>query len=451
MGHRLLSAVIALGLLSGCAERLGVDIATGYTAKQVCSGVFVAGLPEDHIVNHDVHMALGVLGPLLSLLEVETDRQARRVSASLLGTRSSAWYSGPTGCVLHGEAYAAPGAGIAAAVDATVSSPPPPDTLLPALDGALDAAFAEPAEGTRHTLAVLVSHRGKRVAERYARPVTAHTPMQSWSMNKSLMSTWIGMQVEQGALDLSAPVASRLAAVDASLAANLDPALNLGHLLHMESGLAFEETYLPGDDATRMLYREPAAWQVAAGNGQAHAPGERFSYSSGDTNLASWVWQQSLEEPYIDWVTREFSAPLGLGPVVVEHDASGVQVGSSYTYMTARDWLRVGEFWLDALKGRSGLLSAAWMQAAVTPRPAAEEGNYGRGFWLNTLGVYYPALPRDTFYAEGHNGQYVMIMPQQEIVIVRLGLSSAGNPVSGMGELAEGVLKVLAPAPLPQG
>ena len=214
----------------------------------------------------------------------------------------------------------------------------------------------------------------------------------------------------------------------------------------MESGFAFEETYLPGDDATRMLYRSPEMWRVAPGNGHAHAPGEHFSYSSGDTNLASWLWQRSLDRPYTAWLRQEFTRPLGLSRLTSEHDASGVQVGSSYTYMTARDWLKVGEFWLDAWHGRSPLLSRAWMREATRPRASAVHGNYGRGFWLNAKGMDFPALPRNLFYASGHSGQFVVVFPDQEIVVVRLGLTPTGTS-TGLAALLEGVLATLPRTP----
>ncbi len=426
------------------------EVSTAYTAKQVCSGVFVAGLPAEFVFDNDVRLAQGALGPLFDALTVEIDRDEGVVQASLLGVRSRADFIGAEGCVLNAQAdvpsarESSASARGAAAVDVTVAKLPSLNSVLPALNPVLDAAFTEPQQGQRRTLAVLVSQNGRLLAERYARPATAHTPLQSWSMNKSLMATWIGMQVERGVLSVAMPIAPALASVDADLASSVAESLTLGHLLHMESGLGFEEVYGPGTDAVNMLFRSDAAWRVAASNGQAHPPGENFSYSSGDTNLASWVWQQSLERPYIAWIEEEFAKPLGLRKVVAEHDASGTQVGSSYTYMTARDWLKLGEFWLAALRGQSELLSATWMRSAVTPRESATRGNYGRGFWLNTQGADYPSLPRDMFYASGHNGQYVIVLPSQNAVIVRLGLAS-DSAASGFAELVRGVSAALPP------
>jgi CubicO group peptidase (beta-lactamase class C family) len=447
----LSAALLVAGAVAGGRWAGGAfEVATGYSAKQMCSGVFVAGLPETFVMENDIQLSLGTLGPLMSRLMITVDEGAQLVTSRLFGSESRAVYQGDRGCVLIPTDMAP--AAVSSAVRAVPASVDvDARAVTPALAAVLERAFSEPDDEQRRTLAVVVSHRGRIIAERYAKPAAPGTPLQGWSMNKSLMATWIGIQVERGELDLASPVAARVAESDPALAAKVDPALNLGHLLHMESGFAFEETYFPGDDATRMLYRSPAMWRIAPGNGHRHAPGVHFSYSSGDTNLASYVWQASLDRPYHQWIEEEFRKPLKLWSLTAEHDATGVQVGSSYTYMTATDWLAVGEFWLRARHAASPLLSQAWMRAATTPRPAAARGNYGRGFWLNAKGLDFPGLPRDMFYASGHNGQYVVVFPAHELVVVRLGLSRNGR-ASGIRELLAGVLTHLpeepAPAPL---
>ncbi|MEE4190688.1 MAG: serine hydrolase [Halieaceae bacterium] len=424
-----------------------LEVATGYSAKQLCSGVYLSKFDPDFVIENDIYLSMGVLGPLLSQLELEVDTDHARTRAKLLGVESVAIYAGDEGCILN---PLTPRAMMRMSIYEYARNDQgwsPYASETPSLMPVLDAAFAEPAEGQRRTLAVLVLHRGELIAERYAEGVGPLTKLQGWSMNKSLMSTWIGIQVHRNILDLSTPISEQLAFADPALAAAIDPSLDLGHLLHMESGLDFEETYFPGDDATRMLYRSSAMWAVAPANGHRHPPGRHFSYSSGDTNLASLVWQLSIPGPYHEWLQGYFVAPLGLESMTSEHDAVGVQVGSSYTYMTARDWARVGQFWLDAWREGSELLPDGWMREATTPRPSATMGNYGRGFWLNAQGMDFPGLPRNLFYASGHNGQYVVVFPDEEVVVVRLGLSS-GSAASGITPLLEGVLATL-PAPDP--
>jgi CubicO group peptidase (beta-lactamase class C family) len=175
-------------------------------------------------------------------------------------------------------------------------------------------------------------------------------------------------------------------------------------------------------------------WTVPASVGQAYPPGAHFAYSSGDTVLASLLWQDSLGQGYPDWVRERFSGPLGLDTLIAEADSSGVQVGSSYAYMTARDWGAVGQLWLDAWHGRSPLLAQSWLRASVAPRPSDPAGRYGRGFWLNTGGVAFSGLPDTLFYAGGNAGQYVVVIPELEMVVVRLGLTDP-DVSAGMGEL----------------
>lgn len=417
-----------------------VDVATGYAAKQLCSGVFVAGMPADFVRQQDIDLAMASLGPLLPRLEARV-AGSNRVTATLLGSESVAVFAGEQGCVLN------PGRETGPAPDAHRGSPSrvlevptaPPDQLA----AMFEAAFAEPAQGQRRTLAIVVRHRGRLIAERYADPADVTVPLQGWSMNKSLLATWVGMQVERGELALDTRVREVVAALDPSLSGNLSPELDLSHLLHMESGLDFEETYFPGDDATRMLYRSPAMWRVAPANGHRYEPGEYFSYSSGDTNLAAMLWSQSLGgRSYSAWIRSEFVEPLDLESVTSEADTSGVQVGSSYTYMPARSWAKVGQFWLDAWHGRSNRLSREWMRDSVTPRSSATGGEYGRGFWLNTHDDAFPGLPTNLFYASGHSSQYVMVLPEQELVLVRLGLSSSRD-VDGFREFAAAVTEAL--------
>jgi CubicO group peptidase (beta-lactamase class C family) len=419
-GLRVVSVVAVVAALAylSLLGRGAVQLALGYSAKQYCSAVFVSRLPDRVAEQMDIRPRMAALGPLLGQLQLRADPTIGVAEAELLGARARAVHRDGTGCTLHGEGSGRPPLPMPEETAASPGVPAP-------LQAAFDRAFAEPGGGGRNTLAVLLSRHGRLLAERYAEPVTASTRLQGWSMNKSLMATWIGLQARRGQLDPAAPVITLLG--DDPLAQRMDPRLTLLHLLQMESGLDFQEIYGPGADVTEMLYRSEAMWRVAAGRPQAYEPGSHFAYSSGDTVLASALWQRSLDEPYPQWLETHFQAPLGIDSLVAEADASGVQVGSSYAYQTGRDWLRTGQLWLDAWHGRSPLLDQQWLRESVAPRASDPQGRYGRGFWLNTGENAFQGMPRTLFYASGNAGQYVVVVPEWELVVVRLGLTDAAS------------------------
>lgn len=408
---------------------LAGSVGAGYAAKQICSGVFVSRLPESFVVGTDVLPRLATVGPLAGVLQYEVNETEGLVRASMLGQGVVARHSQGYGCTLMPSGTMAtlqPVANIEHSTRDSTSSAVISPGPRPILDAALDNAFLEIPDGGRNTLAVVVMHRGEIVAERYKEPVTAATPMQGWSMNKSLMATFIGHQFDKGRLRLDDPVRDALLAADVgeALLTNLPEKLTLQHLLSMTTGFGFSERYFPGDDVTNMLYRHEAMWQSAPRSGHTQAPGSRFSYSSGDINTASLMWQQSLgEQSYPDWIANTFVEPLGMETITLEPDASGVQVGSSYAYLAARDWAKMGQLWLDAWHGRSELISQRWQRMAVTPGSATNGDVYGLGFWLNTGLRAFPSAPETAFYAGGNSGQFVVVLPDQELVVVRLGLT----------------------------
>jgi len=440
-------------------------IGAGYAAKQLCSGLFVARLPERFVMDNDVLPRLATVGPMARLLDYAVDPIQHRISASLLGQRVIAQFEPGFGCTLFDEESEQQQPATHSPLDSPpeksrvllTSIPPRPaatqdrtpplirsSDVTPKIDAALDAAFAEPFEGGRNTLAVVVMHQGKLVAERYQAPVTDMTPMQGWSMNKSLMATFIGRQIDSGRMSLDDSVSEALRQTgfsDKNLD-RIDHQLSLRHLLSMSSGLDFSERYFPGDDVTAMLYRHAAMGYSAPLKGHLYQPGEQFSYSSGDINTASLMWHQSLQgQRYTDWLSDTFVAPLGLQEIVLEPDASGVQVGSSYAYLTARDWALMGQLWLDAWHGRSGLISQTWQKLAVTPGTANQGEIYGLGFWLNTQQRRFPDAPESTFHAGGNSGQFVVVIPERELVIVRLGLTLDESQAK-MNELLGAILSI---------
>ena len=133
---------------------------------------------------------------------------------------------------------------------------------------------------------------------------------------------------------------------------------------------------------------------------------------------------------------------------LIEQDASGTFVGSSYGYASARDWARFGLLFLnDGVWNGERILPEGWVAYSSTPAPAAPKGEYGAQFWLNAgaqgnpQNSHNPGLPNDEYGAEGFEEQNVFIIPSKKLVLVRLGISHHGFDMTGLTQ------KVLAALP----
>jgi CubicO group peptidase (beta-lactamase class C family) len=230
-------------------------------------------------------------------------------------------------------------------------------------------------------------------------------------------------------------------------------AITLDQLLRMSSGLAFDETYGPLSDVTRMLYRAPDMGAFAARSPLAAQPGRVWSYSSGTANLVARMLRDLADRDLasqVRFANDRLFDPVGMTSAFFEPDASGSFVGSSYVFMTARDWARFGELHRlgGAWDGRR-ILPEGWVRYVTTPAPAAPDGVYGAHWWLNAgdpadpARRAWPSLPADTYAAEGHSGQYVVVVPSAKLVVVRLGLSEPDDGRDGTEELVADLIRAL--------
>jgi CubicO group peptidase (beta-lactamase class C family) len=440
----LLGAVVVMLLLgTGVVWYLGpiAPIATGYAAKTICSGTYLADRSPD-----DVQGDLPP-NPLVPLLRTSVDHAEGSVRTTLLGAWGSTAYVSVYGCTLAEQRPAF----------AALDSPPEPDldTSWPAGDGpatlpedvdadALAAAIAtafteDDADGRlRNTRAVVVIKDGALIAERYGDGFDADMPLLGWSMAKSVGNAMVGRIIGSG----------RLALDDAELRddwADDDRAdITLDQLLTMTSGLAFEEVYDPGTDATTMLFTPGSTADYAAGKPLDAAPGTRWSYSSGTTNLLCGVAQDAIGAGP-EMAQELVFGPLGMTSAVMEADDGGGLVCSSYLYATARDWARFGQWFLQdgEWDGRQ-LLPAGWVTYSTTPVQRETENPYGAQWWLNagpSGELRMPAVPDDAYWASGNEGQHVVVIPSQELVVVRLGFSGGFSGVEwGLEPLLTGII-----------
>jgi CubicO group peptidase (beta-lactamase class C family) len=410
-------------------------VATGYVSHQLCSAVFVAGLDPQRSYREAIE-PLG--GPWAFLLAHHVDRERGEVRTTIAGlAESRAVVRPPYGCVnATGTALtssAAPPAIVTAApaLLAPIAGAAPVVSRDAALEGALDHAFAESPQGPRrHSQAVVVVHRDRIVAERYAAGIGVDTPLPGWSATKSVTNALLGILVRQGRLDMHAP------APIAGWADTRDPhqAITPDQLLRMTSGLDIGQSLhdvSPFDPAAQMLFIEHDMAAFAERAPLAHAPGTHFNYTDPNTVLLARIVRDAAGGDAAStraFMHRELFDKLGMQHATFEFDAAGTPIGSSHLWAPARDWARFGLLYLhDGVVGGERLLPAGWVDYSAHPTPGAEFIGYGAGFWTNRgsgYGAEYrraAGLPPDTFFARGSYGQYVLIVPSRQLVIVRLG------------------------------
>jgi CubicO group peptidase (beta-lactamase class C family) len=436
----LLLAGIVLGVF---LVRIALPILNGHTAKVLASAIFVAERSEDSVIAEDVAQYIDYLN-----WELDREKKSATVSFFGLGSRSAVFNSG-TGVTLlpRGAGSVNFDAKIPPVTSPVVSKGTPwpqgdgpfsdvlPAAARATLDEAVDWPFQEPnPEALRRTRAVIVVQGGKLIAERYATGFDRSTPLLGWSMSKSVTAALVGVLVKEGKLDpqAPAPVAEWREAGDSRDAITLDM------LLRMSDGLDFDEDYGdPLGDVLQMLYLSDDFAAYTASRPLAFPPDSHWNYSSGTANLVSRIVFEAVGGNQADFgrfFKEDFLSPVGIQSMIMEPDAAGTPVGSSYTYATARDWARFGLLYLqDGIWNDVRILPEGWVKYNATPTATAPQGRYGAHWWLNagTPGNpddrQMPSIPSDIFYASGHEGQFVIVVPSRDAVIVRLGLTTVGQ------------------------
>jgi len=452
--------VLAVGLVVGYQQMLPTfHVATGYTAKAICSNHFLTGQDVDTIA------AELPSNPLVPFLRTKVDEEERFVSVTLVGLAGQrAVYREGLGCTLMaGGGGKGAKTQISDLIQPSALDPNTPwpvgeavslDDLPAGVDGerlnaVLDDWFSEPdPTKPRRTRAVVIVKDGQIIAERYADGFTKDTPMLGWSMTKSVTNALIGILVKQGklSLDQNAPVPEWSDPADPRHAITLD------QLMRMSSGLAFSEDYADlTTGVTQMLYNTDDMPAYAAAAPLEAEPGGTWNYSSGTANIVSRIVRDTVggsEEDYLTYPRTALFDRIGMTSAVMEPDASDTFVGSSYMYATARDWARFGLLFLqDGMWEGERILPEGWVDYSITPTPLSV-GEYGAHWWLNAGEPdqpdtkKWPDLPTDLYRASGHDGQTVTIIPSSDLVIVRLGVSR-DDETWDLGAFTADVLEVV--------
>ena len=399
-----------------------------FSAKQLCSSVLMAGMDPDQVLKEDLAAGEG-------MIHTRIRPSAGRVEASALFglIRAEAIQNGERGCTWQINGHPTPQPPKPNQPDSATSQPigaawpliataaaEPPKVDEQALKDALDRAFAENEPLTpKRTRAVVVVQNGWVIAERYAQGIQPDMPLIGWSMSKSITHALIGRAIQEGLLDPNLPP---------NVPEWSDPQdprqrISLNQLLRMNSGLAFEEsTGALNSDLVRMLTQEADMAGFAASKPLVQQPGKRWNYSSGTTNILSRILRDAIDDDqrYWSFPSRALFAPLGMTSAVLESDSSGTLVGSSLVWASGRDWARFGQLYLDQGSWNGAqLIPLDWVEQARTASRGSK-GGYGAHWWLSRRKSRRD-LPKDSFSAEGYQGQLLLVAPSQRTVVVRLG------------------------------
>jgi len=419
-----------------------LNVVSGFSAKNLCSGYFISGFEGDSLAAE----SLAPISPAFSLVSYEFDKDNKSITTSVLGGfERKAIYRQGLGCTLlvsgqesistkvnplnfknQSSTEGWPNGLAAATVNEAVN--------YQLLNQGIERAFSEPEPtGKRNVKAVAIIYNGKLIAEQYSEDIDLNTPLLSWSMAKSITGLQVGLLVKQGKLDVLKP------AIVPAWQDSDDPRskITLDQLMRMSSGLEFNETYGINTDVSRMLSIEGDSGEFAASKSLEFDIDSHWSYSSGTSNIISGIVKRSIGgdlQNYYEFTQKQLFLPLGINTAILETDASDTFIGSSYIYASARDWAKLGQLLLQngRWKGEQ-LLPESWVKYTTTATKTSPLNNYGAQFWLNkdpddkNIKRFWPSVSTDVFYMGGFQGQYVVVVPSKDLVIVRFGFTEPGT------------------------
>ena len=430
---RIAGVVLLLAVLGGCIylDTL-MPIITGYGAKNMASAVFVSGRNADDVKALDLNFSF------IKYDKFKIDYENKTVTSRFLWRKATAIYREGYGVTLL--------RGIKADELRAQKYPLPYETApaepLPAGDSATVArlepiakAFVDDREYNGHPFAFVVLHKGAVVAERYDEGIGPDTKLLSWSMGKSITNALVGIMVRDGLVDINAPLDIP------EWQADDRKDITLNDLLQMQSGLEWNEDYGNRSDVNVMLHCEKDMGLYALDQPLQYKPGTHWYYSSGSTNIVMRYLRGRFpnDEAFLGYIREKLFEPLGIRNAVLEPDVTGTPVGSSYMYLTAMDYARFAQMFLDdGCIGGERILPEGWVEYSTTPA-SDSQGGYGAFFWLNQNGKC-PDVPADMYSCNGHDGQQIYIIPSQDLVVVILSYSPKPDRVIDFNRLLKDII-----------
>ena len=416
-------------------------------AKILCSAVFITGLDPDFAAEN-IGYFTSPYDERAQVTERVIDRDNQAVHLTLpSGVVRTAKRFGDQGCVTlpvgEDDVYFTP-----SEVESTLPDPSTqpwpmgdvlPDEPLPDdLDAdkvaqAVDAAFENP-EGM--TAAFVVTWKGRLIGERYRDGLTMHTPLESWSMGKSLTATLMGVLIQQGVYELYQPAPVPEWQTDGDPRAEI----RIADILRMSSGLRFRAPQDPDFDPS-VGYADHIyvytgginSFEWAATRPQQWPPNTIGRYRNSDPVLINYLVRLGVEgrgDDYHSFPQQALFDKIGVRNMVMETDPYGNFLLQGYEFGTARDWARLANVYLQGgMWNGERILPEGFTEFVSTLAPAWDADGrpiYGGFFWINGNDNY--PIPRDAYYMAGAGGQYTIIIPSHDLVVARLGHYKGGRP-----------------------
>ena len=420
----------------------------GY-AKILCSAVFITGLdPDDAAANVG-----GFISPFdqrQHVVDTRIDRERQLIALTLPdGVTRTARRYGSQGCVTRPmgeetlnftpsiiEPNLPPAESMPWPMGDIVSDDPWPAGVNKELvKRAIEVGFGPP---EARTLGLVVTYQGRIIGERYGDDVDMHTPLESWSMTKSLTGTLMGVLIQQGAYELwqEAPIPEWQVVAD-------DPRrhIRIGDIMRMSSGIMINAPSDPDYDLDTYadhfyLYTGGEnLHKYAATRPPEYPPNTVGRYRNTDPVLASYLIRLAVEgrgEDYHAFPQRALFDKLGIRSALIETDSYGNFLGQGLAFMSARDWSRLGNLYLqDGVWNGERLLPEGYVEYASTIAPAwASDGSpvYGGAFFWIINGKTEEGEPINGFAMRGAGGQSTSITPSHGLVVVRIGKYTGSGP-----------------------
>ena len=415
-----------------------LPIITAFAAKGMCSSVFLADKSPERVAAEDLSFFP------ISLAKCKIDYEEKSVTAKVLGLakRKVVFREGLGSVIvleqpeedLMADSFDIPDPGYCQDTIPWPLGDMLPEALPEGVDyqklgSILDEAIDKPGEEPfKKTLGVAVVYNNELVGENYLEGYDAWTKFHGWSMTKSVTGALTGALVQEGKMDVRAETGIPEWAGDAR------KNITVENILHMSSGLEWVENYFTISDATVMLMQSDDMFASIAGCELTNEPGSFWNYSSGDANLLSGLIRNAIgnQEEYHGYAYTRLFHRIGMLNTMVETDASGLFVASSYSYGSTRDWARFGMLFLNnGIFEGDTVLTQEWVEYMRSPAPASD-GQYAGTFWLKESDVENALVdvPEDIFFADGFLGQRIYIIPSKKLVVVRMGYSLSNFSVN---------------------